>query len=190
MSRDAMLDIETYDLNEDAVIISVGLVVFNPRIVQTSPEFRESFYVNIDPRDAKRTGGTVNKSTVMWWKRQSNTVKRRLLKDRRTLKEAMQMLADFLVDHNVTRWWGKGPGFDCNKVRRSMERVGVKCPIHYRKDFCVRTAIDMAFDGIEPDVPAPKGAAHDALYDAAWQALVVQRCYYQLGLTDESSQAS
>ena len=63
-----MVDIETLDTVQSAVVLSIGAVAFDPH----TKELGEKFYVEFttDLQAQQRLGRTISADTVTWWMQQ------------------------------------------------------------------------------------------------------------------------
>lgn len=192
-----MLDIETLSTRDYAIIISLGIVYFNPN---TRGTIMERFYVTIDPEEAEKIGQRLSAATVVWW----------MTPDKRDAWEAWTKIAHFspaLACQGLQEWfavvdtvydsatetarlaalatpeqpdpriderivWGNGPEFDNKLVRQMYELVGVAPPFTFRgdRDFRTMKSLPNAKDCCPPD----QGTAHNAIDDATYQALWLQ----------------
>jgi len=74
-----MFDIETLATRSDAVILSLAVIHFNPDEKPSPERLREDcFFIKFDVEDQiRRLGRRVDPSTVDWWKKQCENVKRK-----------------------------------------------------------------------------------------------------------------
>ena len=173
MSLECMLDIETLGKGNNALILSIGAVKFDPR----GEELDESFYITINPEDAQGWGLDIDASTVIWWMGKSDSA-REAFKNPYALGlvDALNSFKNYLgCDMPV---WGNGATFDNVILKNAYEVIGEPTPWTYRSDRCYRTLA-----AICPDVKMSRiGTFHNAVDDAKSQALHLQRIYKKLGL--------
>lgn len=172
-SRHVMVDIETLGVAEDAVVLSVAAVPFDPIAGRLTGE---AFYQKLD-KD-KQGPRTADPQTLFWWldypeayfESRTNPVNPQV---------ALPELAS-LFD-NVTVVWANGVMFDISKLEH-LYRTLLKreAPWGFRQVSCMRTLRHMLAD-VKIEVPA-EGPAHSALADAKWQAKWVIEAYKALGL--------
>ncbi len=188
-----MLDIETLGLRDDAIILSVGAVKFDPQYLGNTPDgpspILDGFYVAVDPEDAARHGGTTTVSTLQWWLHPDRQAAWKELQEMRQIDLfsaldglALWMRAESDKAQTTARnliVWGNSPSFDCAKLKNSMARVGVDCPWEFRKERDLRTIASLDWNVRKPN----QGTAHTALADATNQAVHVQLLVQKLGLT-------
>lgn len=180
-----MLDIETLATSQDAVVISVGAVAFDPE----SEDLGETFYVELsdDLESQQKNGRTINEDTVRWWMTQSLDARRIFAKKgedeqvfgeidvscRHTTLQFMQMFRDFVERNgaNKAQIWGNGSDFDNVIIGSLYEDFGVTKPWSYGKNRCYRTMKRMFGE----DVPIVRfGVHHNGLDDAITQAKHLQ----------------
>lgn len=159
-----MVDLETLDSGNNALILSIGAVEFCPE----TGLGREFYGVALREGQVERYARTVSVSTVEWWAQQS--------------AEAQKVFTDpganalDVVLKNFAAWfggdgqvWGYGSTFDNVVLRNAFKAVGVACPWSYRNDMCHRTLLNLGKGLVE--VPAREGTHHNALDDARYQAI-------------------
>jgi len=176
MGTHVMVDLETMGVRDDAAIISIGAVKFDPN----SDEISDRFYVRVDLESSILFGGKVDGGTVDWW-----------LSDARS--DARQaLLADQPVDfasslHGFCEWygpaplplWGNGSDFDNVILRNAIKSVGLHVPWNHYHNRCHRTIKNLA-PSIKPDFGVK--TAHHALADAEVQAKQLQKIAAHLGI--------
>ncbi len=161
-----MVDIESLDSGNNALILSIGAVEFDPE--HHVPTGRE-FYVAIkQDKQVSKWGRTVSESTKAWWAQQSEEARKVLTDPTATyLDTALGSFAEWFAGQHLTVW-GYGSTFDNVVLRNAFHAVGDPCPWGYREDMCYRTLMNLARGLIE--VPARTGTHHNALDDARYQA--------------------
>ena len=116
--KDIMLDIETLDTAQSAVVLSIGAVVFDPH----SKELGEKFYVEFtdDLATQQRVGRTVSAATVVWWMQQGAAAKQ-IFADpapegvrRVSTAQGLTEFASFISRNGgeEAKLWGNGSDFD------------------------------------------------------------------------------
>jgi len=174
-----MVDLETLGLADDAVIVSIGAVMFDPRGKDTEDSLDDTFYVRISAESAQRAGCTIDAGTVMWWLNQSHDAQRELIsEDQTSFNLAITAFGQWIYRSRPppTRVWAKGYDFDISKLRDAFKRASELWPIHFASSRCVRTVTELA----DPEGELPEigvGVAHNALDDSKRQVLSVQRAY-------------
>lgn len=169
--RDLMLDIETLDTSPKAVVLSVGLVRFNP----VSRDIAEAAQIVLDLDEQLELGRVINPNTLRWWVSPDPKAPNKLETFRnqiapegappKNLADALSEIHD--IAERVHRVWGNGVGFD-NTILHSLSNDAIGASVWgYWKDRCFRT-FARTFDA---KAKLRKNAAdHDALSDAKLQA--------------------
>lgn len=180
-----MIDLETLATVPNAIILSLGAVVFDPYAQSDFDEVRSTaFYSNIDRDDCERRGLVRDLDTEAWWARQTDAARAALLDDPRPLDQALGAFALWYSNqpYKITTIWAKSPSFDCVILQSAFRAVGKRCPWMFFAERDVRTLQDIAYpDGDRPRFFGDSGVVHDARDDATAQALMVQACYQRLG---------
>ena len=172
-----MLDLETLGKSNNALIIAIGAVIFDPAD-STYP--MTSFYTKVDPEDAQRYGLTIDASTVLWWLGRSKAAQEYLTKEKGTpLVEALNWFRDFCGDIPV---WGNASVFDNVILKNAYRAIEMDPPWNHRNDRCYRTLA-----AICPMVQMERvGVYHNAVDDARSQAVHLQQIFKRLGLNTQS----
>lgn len=169
-----MLDIETFSTAQDALVLSVAAVLFDPYGEPGS--IIDCMHV---PLTLEQPGSKTDLNTVLWWLGQGEAGAA-LLQLRKEVPphSPSQMFSEMhrmCVENDAYPFtvWGNSCSFDCGILRRLAEREGCTLPWSYRDERCFRTYKEM-FKGLYED-PGIEGVAHDAAYDAMYQAHVLQQ---------------
>lgn len=158
-----MIDVETLGLKPDAVMLSVGAVVFD-----VDRDLGEEFYMEIDP-DTYR--GSIDISTLKFWFDQAGKGMKPPLDGKnpaiRVAAELYQWLNSYNTDETEVILWANGTDFDIPKLTRLVNRYDSHLPWKYHnvRDYRTFAKLFGAF-GIKPE----KKGHHNALSDAKWQA--------------------
>ena len=178
---DAMMDIETLDTRPSAVVISIGVVLFNRREPGVSMKELNLKFGTKGFRDEQiDMGRTVDKDTVRWWKQQDADAKR-IFKQANveSMEDALNKLTAFLTQGDTNFLiWGNGSDFDNTIVSSLYESFGMEAPWKFWNNRCFRT-----FKGEHGHITRPpefQGVKHDAVDDARQQALYLQAIYTEL----------
>lgn len=189
---DCSIDLETLGTNEDAVILSLGAVVFNINEVDSIEDLETEnriFYAKFELGSQVAAGRTIDPDTVMWWMRQGAQARQAFeVGEWGDPAVVLSRFASWLESWGVTHLWGNGSGFDCNKTWSLAKTFGIELggdPKNPRtgwwNDSDLRTLKRAAkliagYDGKD----IPRGLEHHALADAVYQAQVAQRCWAAL----------
>lgn len=175
-----MVDLETLDSRETAVILSIGAVRFSldpPELA--TPEFLGL----VDAEDCQRYGLTIGADTVRWWMGQSEEARQNLYIAKvphgdcwlapAPLLMNLFTFNKFVLEVPDTKVWGNGATFDNMILRNAFRACEIKPAWSYRNDLCYRTMRRMFPTNvplIEKDPAQPNGVQHNALDDARRQA--------------------
>lgn len=175
MSANVSVDIETGGLNKRAAIFSIGAARFDIGTGYVS----STFYRTVRLASCLAFGMETNAETMRWLNEQTESVRAALhCPDAVSIETALKEFAAFVGD-SCTGLWGNGPAFDNAILGEAYRLTGIRQPVHFRFDRCVRTIIALARScGTDPKVlVAPNEAAHNALSDALYQAALVSKSY-------------
>lgn len=175
-----MIDLETMGIDSHAPIVAIGAVKFDPhgQIGQlgdpNNPEYQH-FHQRIELHSLSEAGFTFGGNTIKWWLQQGEEARTALLTDPVDIASALSRFYLWYGEVSVPTW-GNGAGFDNVILRNAYERLGGVCPFKFRDDRCYRT-----IRSLHPDIPytAPK-VAHDAMEDAAAQAVHLQKLFNRI----------
>lgn len=146
-----MIDIETLDTVETAVILSIAAVRFD--IVTGEVEDDLAFYQRIDIQGQLDVGRTISVDTLTWWMRQSDEARNEAFgHERSSLAMALNDLKGMFMSSNKVDEhyvWANSPAFDLTILKhafRTSEQafMGVQdggWPFKYHKELDVRTAM-------------------------------------------------
>jgi len=178
---DAMIDIETLDTRPSAVVLSIGVVLFNRRNPEVPFKELNLKFGKKEFRDEQiMMGRTVDKDTVRWWKGQDPEAKK-LFKQTNvsSVTEALEKLSAFILGEKVNVLvWGNGANFDNVIVASMYDSFDMEAPWKFWNDRCFRT-----FRGEHGHIARPGefiGVKHDAVDDARQQALYLQAIFSEL----------
>lgn len=180
MYSDLSIDIETFDTEDSAVVLSIGAAAFNLHEENSFDDFdkENTYYAILNRQQQMNVVRTVSSSTLDFWFSQKKDAQKVLSAPQQKVELAMGGLMEFAQEHRIQRVWGNGNMFD-NKILRSlckdfdipwMPHMGRKQ--NYRSDMDLRTLRVAAED---PPFPTVEGrVAHNALDDAIYQAICAQ----------------
>lgn len=185
---DVVIDLETLGTGQDAVIVSIGAVIFNR--ADPAGTVIDTLDIKIDIED--QPGRVVDAGTAKWWMKASMKDARNaaFFKDSHQqvrLGLALKQLADFMAKYDLGDAWGCSPSFDMvilqHAYRQHKDGNGksLDFPMPFWKWSCIRT-IESFFYGKNTRKPGGEnwldGTAHDALDDCKMEASVIQKCYF------------
>jgi hypothetical protein len=172
MAEHVMIDLETLGKGNEAVIVSIGAVKFDPQ----SLGIIERFHVGVDPESCTQFGLKLDASTVMWWMSEDRADARKQLwaLGRVDLATALEGFSHWMGGDKPV--WGNGATFDLVILSSAYRLIGLDRPWGYKNERCFRT-----FRALAPDMKIQDvGTAHNAVDDAHAQALHVQAINHAL----------
>lgn len=165
-----MIDLETLSTSPNAVVLSLGAVVFDEReIIRTE-------YMVLDAaeqiEDYKRH---VSVSTVSWWMDQSAAAKAVFAHTAPiSMRGALRLLDTLLPPEqwSEAKVWANGAGFDLPIIHTMYENERRKAPWRFYNERCFRTMKNQFWQVAAP--ATPNLVAHNAKDDALAQAAHLQ----------------
>lgn len=166
------IDLETLSIKQNARVISIGAVYYNPKSVEP----KLSFYVNISFNDPDQSQRDIDPDTVKWWFDQAvdNPESLKVFKDalyapvstKEALLEFNRWYGQVTKGFEVPLVWGNGVDFDNSILLSLYSDLKITAPFSFRKNMCFRTiynlmkANDLGYLKVEPKIK------HNALEDA------------------------
>lgn len=173
--KHVMLDLETLGTDANAVIVSIGAVVFDFENVDTF----ETWYQIVEARSCIDAGLTMTPETVLWWLKQSDEARSMFKEKGLDLKTSLHLFDSWIKEHDPVGVWGNGSDFDNVLIANACKAVGRPLPWKYYKNMCFRTMKNL----FKVEV-ARSGTHHNAVDDAVYQMTVLKEInsVYALGL--------
>lgn len=171
-----VIDLETLDTSETAVVVTIAAVKFNRfgGIIELSNQGCSEFSQHINVTEQLINGRTTSGSTLKWWRSQSDEAKHSLLKhvEIEPVGEALKDLAVFI---DGCQLFSRGTDFDFKILANMYKQLDMKVPWKFNQVRDVRTYID-AFTGGESgyikDAKIPDWIInHDSLHDCYRDAI-------------------
>jgi hypothetical protein len=176
MTTHATIDIETLGTNPDTVVLTIGGIKFDP---MADDELHSEFYYRLDVDEQIEMGRSIMESTLEWWEKQDEEVKKEALEPtgRVPVEQTLKALNKWLV--GVDKIWCQGPAFDMVILENLYKQIG----LHHNWPFWNIRDSRTLF-GLMPKDPRKEidFAAHNALADAIVQSLCIQKVYKSLGI--------
>lgn len=177
-----MIDVETYALDDNAVILSAGMSLCDRDWNEV-----DSFYINIDVDEQIEAGRNIDENTVEWWSRQSpraiatiwNNPEHRQVSPETAASEILAF-----IDRCKSRfgaknilYWGNSAEFDVNKINTFLfdfvtEIIDDVIDGYYKRCFKTTRDICESYFGIRY---SREDVLHDALADARQQCEFMKR---------------
>lgn len=163
--RAAMIDLETLSTRLDAVVVSLGFVIFD----RNATEYKElfSFFTTIK-FDGQLGLRHVDADTVRWWMKQSAEAREQfgVTATSPTLQAALREMADTFRMYQVEEVWSKGANFDVSILEYFWKTSSYATELwSYKAPRCFRT-----IQALFPDCSEKNPLAHNALEDSRNQA--------------------
>lgn len=179
-----MIDLETLSTKPNALIVSIGAVVFNEDTIALQPIHQ--FKRVIDLKDPQTKLFDIDLETVRWWmSRSQNALKESFFNEYVcSIKTMLLEFRAFLFNHGVNgplfRIWGNGSDFDNVILKNAYSTILNINPWSHTDNRCYRT-IKESFPLKYEDKNLTH---HDALDDAIYQAnhLIKINKRYKLGI--------
>ncbi|HRP74539.1 MAG TPA: 3'-5' exonuclease [Rhodocyclaceae bacterium] len=175
MTAHVMIDIESMDAAPTAVVLSIGLVLFNP--YEPDAPIQGSYWV-VDTEEQDIGGRTRSAETAQWWAEQSPEARTVLTAEGEPVDRVLKQLLSVVRSDEVEHVWANGPDFDCVILADLTRGRG---PWPFWKNRCYRTIKSLALPKTYVK-PARGGTHHNALDDALHQARDLQARVKALGL--------
>ena len=175
-----MLDIETLDTAQSAVVLSIGAVVFDPHSKELGEKFYVEFTTDLDTQ--QRVGRTVSAATAVWWMQQGAAAKQ-IFADpapegvrRVSTAQGLTEFASFIARNGgkEAQLWGNGSDFDNVIVGSLFDSFGLIKPWSYSKNRCYRTMKRLFGENVKLH---RQGVHHNGLDDAITQAVHLQEIF-------------
>ena len=175
-----MIDLETLGIDNDSVILSMGMVRFN---INTG-EILDKKYLKFNPRSCEILGMKISFKTVSWWMNQNDEAIEHAFKgDGVDINDIVPAVKSFAsIDDYV---WAKSPSFDLEKINYVFKMLGSVVPWMFYNERDVRT-INWVGEDDSKIVPF-EGVAHNPLDDCIHQ--IKQVCMV-LGMVKQNEEAS
>ncbi|HIE9491334.1 TPA: 3'-5' exoribonuclease domain-containing protein [Klebsiella quasipneumoniae subsp. quasipneumoniae] len=179
-----MVDLETMGKKNNAPIVAIGAVVFDP----ATGSIGESFYKVVCLESSVNWGAVIDPSTVIWWLKQSSEARSAIVNDDAIpLQDALLQFREFVSDNvaggsKKAQVWGNGASFDNSILRSSYDCIAEDYPWEYWNDRDVRTMVELGHAiNYEPQKAIPfEGERHNALADSIHQARYVSAIWQRL----------
>ena len=169
--RHAMIDLETLDLVPSARIVSIGIVMFDPRFNAVG----DKYYVELDHK--AQINRTKDPKTVKWWKQQPPAVQK-ALKGTELLQDALEDIMFFLPEDVMV--WGNGSIFDIAIMEHAYREHELEIPWKFWNVMDMRT-IKYFYESQRGGWDKKCGGdKHNALDDAYHQAQSVSAMWRKL----------
>lgn len=163
---DIMLDLETLDTKESAIVTAIGAVKFDPKTF----EIIDTFHQKLKWIEQESAGRTLSARTVLWWLQQSPEAVKAMLEGAVAPDVGLKNFDTWAWKGNQSLdafgLWGNGVDFDNVILASCYDSMKMARPWGYKQNRCFRTFKN---EWPEVDMPARVGVHHNALDDALSQ---------------------
>lgn len=177
---DCMIDLESLDTSPYCVILTIGVVTFDPKGygIAEKLELRPTI-----EDQTEKFNRVINDDTVRWWSQQSPEALEEALGDygREPFRDCMEKLYKFCWNKRAV--WSNGAAFDVVACETGMRQTlteypnPIPWPFYTVRD--TRTLYEIASVSLKDKKYGSK-TTHKAVEDAEHQAIVVQDAYRKL----------
>lgn len=176
----AMIDLETLDTCPEAVVLSVGVSLFDPNDPAKPPI--QGYYAVLDKTTQIEQGRTTSPSTLDWWSKQSPESRTVLTAVQKPVTAVLKALAKKIDWSRIEGVWGNGPSFDNAMMKSLYSQWDMDLPWAFYLDRDHRT-IKALYEKRYGKLSFPReGTHHNALDDAMHQARELQYMIHHLGV--------
>lgn len=173
MAVHCMIDLETGSIQLDCMILSIGIVKFNP-VTET---IIDTLYIKPSLEDQEALGRIIDDGTADWWVSQPahNSEEAWSDVDRIPYITALEELQKFVW--NTDYVWSNGANFDIPVISQAMISAKMNTPWDFYKARDTRTIYEIAKVKLSDDKHV---TTHNALEDAIHQTKILFRAYKKL----------
>lgn len=175
-----MIDLETLDVRPEAVVLSIGIALFEPNDPSKAPI--EGYYGVLDKGAQADVGRTVSQSTLDWWSQQSPQARTVLTAVQKPVTAVLKSVIKKIEWDAVEGVWGNGASFDNAMLKSLFADFGMELPWMFYHDRCHRTVKALHERQFGRSNFPRQGTHHNALDDAMHQARELQFMLDQMGL--------
>ena len=157
---DVMVDIETLSTRPNAVILTIGAILFNRNNDIKPLDRYKTYYERITIDSCLDLGMDLDADTQKWWEKQPYKSRYDALinPDRMALKDALQKFSMFFG--SATYMWSNGASFDPVILTEAYRKCGMDTPWKFWNIRDTRTLYDLGHYRL------PSICAHNALEDS------------------------
>lgn len=176
----AMIDLETLDTRPEAVVLSIGIALFDPNDVAKAPV--KGYYGVLDKSAQFAAERTTSQSTLDWWATQSPAARTVLSATQKPVIGVLKKVTKGIDWSNIGGVWGNGASFDNAMLKSLFADFDMELPWAFWLDRDQRT-IKALYEAKYGRISFPReGTHHNALNDAMHQARELQFMLNSMGL--------
>ena len=171
-----MVDLETYATTADAIVMTIGAIVFD-----NSGNEKASFYRRITEESCISIGLVKDLNTVKFWNNQSKESRFEIETpiDRVYIIDAINDFSKFWKDNNCKYFWCLGANFDEPILSLIYARLNLEKPWMFYNVKCLRTLYSLA--NVKPkELIKVDDVEHHALADCKRQINGLMLAYKRL----------
>lgn len=183
MTKAFSLDMETLSLEDNPLILSIGVVLFDTDKVQSYKELYNdspTLHLHLFQKDqVERYGRHKCQETANWWANQTERAQQSVFSAQNSQEFSVAIqalrywLGGYMTQTGASQLWSYGSASDAVWIKSAFKAINEPFPFHYRNIRCLRTwAAEL---GVGCPV-SPLSIKHNALCDALIQAMWVQQC--------------
>lgn len=174
MYTDMMIDLETLATSSDAVMLSIGAVLFTADQEEHGYPYKK-FYIKPNLESQLKLGSVIEEGTLKWWLQQSDEARGEFVstKDTIPIDKALMDLDIFYNLHSPKRVWSHGAGFDLSILALTYSKLGMKTPWFFSKERDTRTLFELYAADLDHLLKPEGQTVHNAVVDAENQARAV-----------------
>lgn len=169
-----MIDFETLGTGKNACVIQIGACYFD----RLTGEIGDTFFCNVDPKSAIKSGAEMDADTVYWWMKQSEEARDSVMEPpREDIYTAFEALNEFL--YNARHIWSHAT-FDFVIMSETLKRLSIRPNFKYISARDIRTLTDLADVRVDAQTFPREGIHHNGLDDCKYQVKYCVACFKAL----------
>ena len=178
----AMIDIETLGTGDMPVILSIGIILFNPWEDYRNIDIKDlnTLYLKPSIESSIAIDCEIDDDTLTWWSTQDEEIINEAFSEegREDIQEVMKKLYKF--SRNCDFYWAHGAVFDYNILEHVAKKLQRGVPWRYWQVRDTRSLFGLV------DAKLPEAARHNALYDSYRQVIGLQNVFRLLKIVNYS----
>jgi len=170
-------DIETLGIKPGSVIVSLGMTAFDPKAGVQSIEVlkNQSSRISLRLEDSLKRGFKIDASTMLWWLKQPDSSRNSTFISEMGYYDCditCDRISEFVKRMGCKYVWGNGANFDVVLIEEMFDKCEKIIPWKFWDIRCLRTMKETL--PYNKDIIPKNELKHDCLYDAIYQAQVLQ----------------
>lgn len=185
--REMMVDLETLDVKNSALVLSIGAVVWESYADKEGYNIIDNFYNVLKIDEQVDYGRTISLDTIRFWMDADSTAREAAFVYNRT--EPVRALEDFFKwgsNHvqlgGLNSFWAKPATFDFPIWEDLAEDFGGEVPWYYNQKYDVRSVVkEVNYSADSHDYSKIDGVPHTPVYDCKAQIDLLHTARVKLG---------